>query len=76
MIHVPNRPILPCVRAFHKINVGYAVTTTLATRHGIWPATKHDAIFIIYCTQHMMARRSAVGLRMRTTAYRSTRKNS
>ena len=70
MIHTPNRSILPCVHAFHKINVGYAVTTTLATRHGIRPATKHDAIFIIYCTQHVMARHgAAMGLRMRPTAY-------
>ena len=38
MIHTPNRSILPCVRAFHKINVGYAVTTTLATRHGSYTA--------------------------------------
>ena len=39
MIHTPNGSILPCVRAVHKINVGYP---SLATLH--W-ATKHEAIF-------------------------------
>ena len=45
MIHTPNGSSLPCVRAFHKINAGYAVTTSLATLHCIRRATKHDAIF-------------------------------
>ena len=44
MIHTPNGSILPCVLAFHKINIGYPVTTNLATLHCIRQATKHDAI--------------------------------
>ena len=40
---------LPCVRAFHKINTGYAVTS-LATLHCIRLATKHDAIFTALST--------------------------
>ena len=46
MIHTPNCSILPCVRAIHKINVGYPVTTNLATLHCIRRATKHEAILL------------------------------
>ena len=40
MIHTPNDSILPCVCAFHKINihVGFIVTTNL---HILWPAANY-----------------------------------
>ena len=62
MIHTPNGSILPCGRAVHKINVGYPVSTSLATLHCIRRTTKHEAIFT-----ELSTRRSAVGLRMRAT---------
>ena len=56
---------LPPLRAFHKINAGYAVTTSLATLHCIRRATKHDAIFTALDNKAQRLRY----LRMRATTY-------
>ena len=66
MIHTRNNYGIH-VCAFHKINVqnvGYTVTTTLATLHGtcIWLATKHNAKKVLLYSAKM-ARCSGVSLR-------------
>ena len=54
-IHTPNGSIFPCIHAFHKINIGYAVARNPTTLHCMqkcllnenWQRVMHDCASIL-----------------------------